>query len=135
MAGAQQAQAVAFTLGPGCDNNVLDFTMTADSKLYYKTINPLDTKSDGTLENSITFLAIVKARARQYGWSNILAVPVAALTWDLLSEYGRISTTNITTHTATYILAQTRSVKNSEMLYLFLMNSMSLELTTKLSLY
>ena len=52
-------QVPAFALGPGQDNTVLDWSIPADTKLYYKAMTALDNKFDGTLEKFIAFLASV----------------------------------------------------------------------------
>ena len=54
-------QAPVFTLGLGWDNMVLDWSIPADTKLYYKAITALDNK--GTLEKFIAFLASVTSQA------------------------------------------------------------------------
>ena len=48
----------AFTLGPGRDNTVLDWSTPADTKLYYKAIAVLDNKFDRTPEKFIPGLTI-----------------------------------------------------------------------------
>ena len=52
-------QAPAFTLGLGQDTMVLDWSIPADTKLYYKAIAALDNKFDGTPETFIAFLASI----------------------------------------------------------------------------
>ena len=52
-----------FALGPGWDNTVLDWSIPADTKLYYKAIAALDNKFDRTLEKFIVFLASVTSQA------------------------------------------------------------------------
>ena len=127
--------APVFTLGPGEDNTILDWSIPANTKLYYKAIAALDNKFDGTLEKFIAFLASITSRARQFGWNSILTIPVAMDTRELQSDYGRISMAEINGHAATYTGTQTRAAQNSEMLYDFLMNSVTTEFTTKLVLY
>ena len=127
--------APASALGPGRDNMILDWSTPADTKLYYKVIAVLDNKFDGTLEKFIAFLASVTSQARQFRWNSILTIPVAMDTRELLSDYGRISMAEINGHATTYTGTQTRASQNSEMLCHFLMNSVTMELTTKLVLY
>ena len=107
----------------------------ADTKLYYKAIAALNNKFDGTLEKFIGFLASVTSQARQFRWNSILAIPVGTDTRELLTVYGRISMVEINSHATTYTGTQTREAQNSEMLYHFLMNSVTTEFTTKLVLY
>ena len=56
-------------------------------------------------------------------------------TRELLTDYGRISMVEINSHATTYTGSQTREAQNSEMLYHFLMISVTMEFTTKLVLY
>ena len=128
-------QAPAFVLGPGRDNTVLDWSIPADTKLYYKAITALDNKFDGPPEKLIAFLANITSQAQQFRWNSILAIPVDTNTRELLTDYGRINMDNINSHATTYTGMQTREAQNSEMLYHFLMNSVTTEFTTKLVLY
>ena len=127
--------APTFALRPGRDNTVLDWLIPANTKLYYKAIAALDNKFDGTPEKFIAFLASVTSRAQHFGWNLILTIPVATDTRELLSDYGRISMVEINGHAATYTGTQTRAAQNSEMLHHFLMNSVTIEFTTKLVRY
>ena len=56
-------------------------------------------------------------------------------TRELLTDYGRISMVEVNGHAMPYTGTQTREAQNSEMLYHFLMNLVSMEFTTKLVLY
>ena len=122
-------------LGPGQDNTVLDWLIPSDTNLYYKAIAALDNKFDGTPEKFIAFLASVTSRAKQFRLNMILAIPVDTNTRELLTDYGRIKMDNISNHAPTYTGTQTREAQNSKMLYHFLINSVTTELTTKLVLY
>ena len=64
-----------------------------------------------------------------------LAIPVKTNTRELLTDYGRINMDNISNHATMYTGMQTREAQNSEMVYHFLMNSVTTEFTTKLVLY
>ena len=128
-------QVPVFTLGPGQDNMVLDWSIPADTKLYYKAITAVDNKFDGTPEKFIAFLASITSQAQQFRWNSIFAIPVGTSTRELLTDYGRISMDDINGHATTYTGTQTREAQNSKMLYHFLMNSVTMEFTTKLVLY
>ena len=127
--------APAFALGLGRDNMVLDWSIPADTKQYYKAITALDNKFNRAPEKFIAFLASVKSRARQFRWNSILTIPVAMDMRELLTDYGRISMVKINSHAMAYTGTQTREAQNSEMLYHFLMNSVTMEFTTKLVMY
>ena len=128
-------QALVFMLGPGQDNMVLDWSIPVDTKLYYKAITALDNNFDGTPENFIAFMASITSQARQFRWNTTLAIPVDIDTRELLTDYGRINMDDISNHATTYTGMQSREAQNSEMLYHFLMNSVTTEFTTKLVLY
>ena len=56
-------QVPVVALGPGWDNTVLDWSIPADTKLYYKAIAALDNKFDRTAEKFIAFLASITSWA------------------------------------------------------------------------
>ena len=67
-------QVPVFTLGPGRDNTVLDGSIPANTKLYYKAIAALDNKFNRTPEKFIAFLASITSRAQQFRWNLILSI-------------------------------------------------------------
>ena len=62
----------AFALGPGHSHAVLNFddpnTGAMATKLYNKSISPLEGKFDGEPDNLAVFLASVRDRARGFNW-------------------------------------------------------------------
>ena len=59
-----------FTLAPGCNEHILDWTNPAHAKQYYKATSPLDSteKIDGQPNKIRLFLAHVEDRAQQFNW-------------------------------------------------------------------
>ena len=115
-----------FVLGPGRTNDVLDFTESSAVKLYYKAIAPLETKFDGQLDNIAVFLASVADRARRFHWTSILTIPVAGgVSRNLIKDYAQVTATEVRTRATTYQDQQMRDAQNSDMLYYFLIESLT----------
>ena len=116
----------AFALGPGRTNDVLDFTESSAVKLYYKAIAPLETKLDGQPDNIAVFLASVADRARRFHWTSILTIPVAGgVSRNLIKDYAQVTATEVRARATTYQGQQTRDAQNSDMLYYFLIESLT----------
>jgi hypothetical protein len=128
---AAGAVANPFTLGPGRDNTPLDFTEAASAKLYYRATAALSTLFDGKKETILPFLTCVEDRARSFGWHNILAVPHNGRNHNIITDYGSLTMEAITTHVTTYSGQETRQAQNSEMLYLCLKQSLTINLWQK----
>ncbi|KAL7562143.1 hypothetical protein ACA910_016701 [Epithemia clementina (nom. ined.)] len=117
---------MAFALGPGRNNNVLDYDNDAAAvKLYHKAIAPMDERFDGTPEKIHVFLANVADKARRFNWEAILTVTIATNTYFLITQYGQVTNAQVRTHAATYVGTQTRNAQNSDMLYHCLMASLT----------
>ncbi|KAL7575398.1 hypothetical protein ACA910_007306 [Epithemia clementina (nom. ined.)] len=113
---------MAFALGPGRNNNVLDYDNDAGAvKLNHKAIAPMEELFDRTPEKIHVFLANVADKARQYNWDAILTVSMAPNTFHLITEYGQVTQAQVRAHTTTYVGTQMRNAQNSDMLYHFLM--------------
>ncbi|KAL7565368.1 hypothetical protein ACA910_013588 [Epithemia clementina (nom. ined.)] len=118
--------AVAFTLSPGRNNNVLDYDNYQEAvKLYHKAIAPMEELFDGTPEKVHIFLANVADKACRYNWDAILTVMVAPNNYNLIMQYGQVASAQVQAYAATYIGTQTRNTQNSDMLYHFLMASLT----------
>lgn len=127
---------MAFQLGPGRDNNVLDFTESSACKVYYKAITPLERLYDGKPESIAVFLASVTDRSRRFGWSTLLTVPDATATdRNLITEYGLVTMAEVRAKALTYSGQQTREAQNSDMLYHFLMESLAVTFKAEVLLY
>ena len=116
----------AFALGPGRTNDVLDYTDSESAKIYYKAISPLETKFDGKPDHISVFLASVANRAHRFGWNNILTIPVGNnINKNLVKQYASVTMTQVTARANQYIGQETRDAQNSDMLYNFLIESLT----------
>ena len=127
MAGALNAAAAAaqvnFALAPGRANNaVLDYTTSEGIKLYGKAVAPLDPKYDLQSGGLFTFLQKVRNRAIEQDWEAILriSVPPAALiagqaapTYNLVTEYGRMTMANVDASSRTYAFLESKCAELS----------------------
>ena len=135
---AQQQQAPAFALGLGQGNNILDFLQVHDVKTYYKAIALLPTEDcfDGTMDKVVVFLATVEDCSSWFNWTAILMIPDDNTTpRDLIREYGCLSMTNCQAHAGTYIDQPMRQAQNSQMLYTFLIESITPSFKGQVLLY
>ena len=96
-----------FTLAPGRNDHVLDWTNPAHTKQYYKATSPLDSteKFDGQANKIHLFLAHVEDRAQQFNWQSILTIPVGLPTtsYNLIRDYGRMSLQDVQAKALTYV--------------------------------
>ena len=74
-------------LGPGCNNNVLDWMNVAHTKQHYKASAPLDIteKCNGQPGKICLTLSHVEDCTQQFSWSNILTIPVGATDYNLIA--------------------------------------------------
>ena len=126
----------AFALGSGRTNDVLDYTDSASAKIYYKAISPLETKFDGKPDHVSVFLASVANRARRFGWTSILTIPVGNnQNKDLVKQYASVTMTQVTARANQYIGTQTRDAQNSDMLYNLLIESLTEDFKAQVLLF
>ena len=125
---AQQQQTPAFALGPGQGNNIPNSLQAHDVKTYYKAIAPLPTRDhfDSMMDKVIVFLAMVEDCSSWFNSAAILTIPDDNTTpRDLIREYGHLSIANCQVHVGTYIGQPMRQAQNSQMLYQFLIESIT----------
>ena len=95
-----------FTLAPGCNDHVLDWTNPAHTKQYYKAMSPLDSTEtlDGQPNKIRLFLAHVEDRAQQFNWQSILTIPVGLppMSYNLVRDYGQMSLQDVLAKALTY---------------------------------
>jgi hypothetical protein len=137
MAQANQQPAlppVVFALFPGRVAQLpLDFSNTADVKLYHKAIETLKVPYDLSPIRLHEFLCGVRERATAYGWEDIITLPdssVPPVNRNILSEYGLITMDDCRRASTAYFNAQTRQAQNSIMMYMFLSNSLTADART-----
>ena len=111
----QVAPPQAFALGPGRDNQVLDFTDVIAKKQYYKAALLLKEKFDGSHDNFMAFLSEVTECIRSFGWAaQIMSINMGLTTWDLLVDYRQRAMDDITKSAKNYTSTQTHHAQNSE---------------------
>ena len=117
-----------FTLAPGHNHHILDWTNPAHTKQYYKATSPLDStkKFDGQPNKIRLFLAHVEDRAQQFNWQSILTIPVShpPVSYNLICNYGRMSLQDVQTKALTYVGMQGHEAQDAYMLYSFLIESL-----------
>ena len=135
---AQQQQAPAFTLSPGQGNNILDFSQAHNVKTYYKAITLLPTEDcfDGMTDKVVVFLATVEDCSSRFNWTTILMIPDDNDDpRDLIREYGHLSITNCQACAGMYIGQPIRQAQNAQMLYPFLIESITPSFNGQVLLY
>ena len=128
-----------FTLAPGCNYHILDWTNPAHTKQYYKATSPLDSteKFDGQPNKICLFLAHVEDRAQQFNWQSILTIPVGLLplSYNLVHNYGQMSLQDVQTKALTYVRLQGREAQDAYMLFNFLIESLTDSFKAQVHLY
>jgi hypothetical protein len=111
---------------------------TADGmKLWRAAVEPLQKDPYAGDPHSLkVFLSNLSDRSMQYGWSDILLIPEDIADEhteynDLLTNYGKVTLSQIVDHAVTYADTDTRTAQNSMMLYQCLANSISKEVKAK----
>ena len=75
---------------------------------------------------TLLFLASVADRARRFHWTSILTIPVAGgVSRNLIKDYAQVTATEVRARATTYQGQQTRDAQNSDMLYYFLIESLT----------
>jgi hypothetical protein len=109
---------------------------TQDAKTYYKAIAKLETPFDGQAENVSLFLANTQERSRRFGWSTTLTIPDANnANRNLITEYGQVTMQEVMARAQQYIGQPTRDAQNSDMLYHYIMNSLTDSFKSEVLLY
>ena len=117
-----------FALAPGQSNTVLDLSKEQDVKLCYKAMSPLtgEDRFDGTPGKVIMFLTTIQDRALNFGWSDILTIQDNyRVNCNIIQEYGHLTMLNMTIHAMAYIGQLTREELNAQMLYHFIIDSLT----------
>lgn len=118
----------------GFGAGALDYTQTAHIKLFRAAISPIPKIYDGEPTRLRAFLVQVHNRAKINFWNRILTIPnsTGSLHY-ILDEHGRITIEDCRAHALTYATGNTRQWQDSQMLYLFLSNSITEDLLTKVT--
>ena len=113
----------------GASQDPLDYNRPEHVKLYLASTKALDTKYNGKLEHLRTFLSSVERRVEEFGWSAICFIGSKYL----FREHGLIGKAELEASAATYASGTiTRSAQNAQAMYEFLMNSVDIDLTSKI---
>ena len=113
----------------GASQDPLDYNRPEHVKLYLASTKALDIKYNGKLEHSRTFLSSVERRVEEFGWTTICFIGSRYL----FREHGLIGSTDLEVAAMAYTsVGVTRSAQNAQAMYEFLMNSVDLDLTSKL---
>jgi hypothetical protein len=109
-------------LAPALANNdIIDYTSPAGSKLFKAGTDPLPSTFDCTAVNLQLFLDHLKDKSSIYAWTSILEVDSK----NLIDHYGELDYNSVRYHAEQYLLSSTRMAQDSFMLYNCSMNSLS----------
>jgi hypothetical protein len=128
----QPTQPGPFALTPALANqNVMDLASTQGIKLYKSIITPLDIKFDGTSRKLVLFMDELRHKADENGWNHtLLSVsdrhPITPTTRNLLLVHHRLMTIDdVRAHAEAYIGTPARVAQDSNMMYMFIRDSLS----------
>ena len=130
-----------FSLTPYCINrNIIDLASTEGRKLYEKAVSPLDDdKFDCQSDHLRLFLNNLSRRALTFGWDSlnngILIMRVRNKTINILRNYGEISLYDIREIEENKISHQTRRTQDSVMLFHCIMNSITSDAKTNITIW
>ncbi len=95
------------------------------------------TKYDGEAQGLMAFLELLEERATNFGWdTTIMMIPdLNGNPTNLLSGYGMITMKQVRAHEDSYFLTPTRNAQDSNLLYEYIMNSISTECKAKLTIW
>ena len=119
---AQAPQAPVFTLGPGCNDNILDWINVAHTKQHYKATAPLDIseKFNEQQGKSVSFYCMWKDCAQPFNWNNIMMIPVGATNYSLIHDYSCMMLQDMCANALNCMGQEVHDAQNSYMLYLFI---------------
>lgn len=121
----------AITLGEASLGEFIDLTTTDGETFYRNGMKALEgEKYDGKPSRLRTFLSTFGAKAKMYGWDDVLNVPdstPAATPRNILTNYVRITMEECRAHAEGYMLVRERAAQNSMMIYNCIDGSLSLE--------
>ena len=126
--------AIVFARSPaGLNDDLLDYHNSDDVKIYRAAVVPLDPKFDMNSATLLMFLEMVRERAEESNWKNILMIPDNyGVSRHLLTEYGRLSHENIRSFAETYNGKGGRQEQNSAQMYTCLSKSLTEAAKTRL---
>jgi hypothetical protein len=130
--------AANFAITPAhADGNALVNLLTDKGKKFYnKAIAPIyDTNKYDLSSNSLkTFLDAVEDRINEQNWHDIFTIPINGIQYDLVTQFGKITITDVKAHYDAYIPLQDRNGQNDYFSYLAIMGSLSETARARVSL-
>lgn len=140
------ANPVAFALSPAMAiPGIIDYTSKTGKGVFRDSVEKLDEELyDCNPDGMIQFLQSLSVRALEYGWdhevSGIVQIPddpanVMSNTNNLIESYGIITIDSIRAFEASYIALPVRPAQDTYMLYKCLMNSISKEGKSKITIW
>ena len=131
-----------FALSPALiGTNPIDYSTSLGAKLYASATKELQNdKFDLESEGLVPFLTKLEARQKEQGWDYIMEIPSDSNyphdnLKNLIEAYGERSMEQVQEHALTYITNPSRCAQESFALYNCLMNSLSIEGTSKVSIW
>jgi hypothetical protein len=127
----QPTQPGPFALTPALANqNAIDLSSSQGIKLYKAITTPLATKFDGSSRKLVLFMDELRHKADEYGWNHtLLSVsdqhPITPTNRNLLLHHRLITMDNVRAHATVYIGTQQRVAQDSNMMYVFLRDSLT----------
>lgn len=122
-------QPAAFTVVPGANNQVLDYTSREGLKVAKGAVKPLKMSYDLDPKNLQRFTSLVYDKGELYGYNlagGILQVPDAGgQIVNVCNGYAMRSVAEVRAHAQTYVFTETRPAQGSANLYHSLMNSLT----------
>lgn len=141
----EQEPSIVFALTPGQAklSSVLDMNDKLNHKLYELATSPMTPKFDCTPNALRIFLENMQLRAQQYGWNDILEIPLDPTLSPLVDQqyihlihkHGLLSLEQVRAHVRTYIHTQTRAAQDANMMGQCIYNTLTAEGKTAITLF
>ena len=116
---------------------IIDYSFRVGERIYTSATKELDaTKYDGKPQGLMAFVELLEERATNFGWKLfIMMIPTQeGNSTSLLTEYGTITLDQVRAHKESYIATQSRNAQDANLLYEYIMNSISMEYKAKLTI-
>jgi hypothetical protein len=123
---------IRFALAPALvTDHPINYATPEGAKMYKAATEALPVKFDCSSVKLKVFLSSLGDRASASGWDQVFEVPAvvgaapAGATFNLLTEYGRITLDQVAAHANTYIAAESCTAQNSYAIYQCIMQSLT----------
>ena len=124
---AEAEDAVAFARSPArVSEALLNYRIKDDRDIYNTATAPLELKFNGESGGLLLFLEMIRERADESNWTNIIMVPDSTgVARNLLAEYGRLTLENVRAFALTYVGQNGRKEQNSAQMFACLSRSLT----------